>query len=141
MNTAVAVNPSNTMPPVVPSVQDIPLNRIQESKTNPRRTFDEAKLAELAQHLPAWHPAAHSSALCRMARTPARPRHTWTPGKLRNVGATPKSRVARGFAFIPIALDPACKRKNNKGLGEEKQTPPARSLTCLELQGLTLGQT
>src|SRR6266403_234627 len=51
MNTAVAVNPSNTIPPVVSSVQDIPLNRIQESKTNPRRTFDEAKLAELAANI------------------------------------------------------------------------------------------
>src|SRR5258708_27478646 len=51
MNTAVAVNPSNEIPPVVPSVQDIPLNRIQESKTNPRRTFDEAKLAELASNI------------------------------------------------------------------------------------------
>jgi len=51
MNTAVAVNPSNTIPPVVSSVQDIPLNRIQESKTNPRRTFDEARLAELAANI------------------------------------------------------------------------------------------
>src|SRR5260370_16997653 len=51
MNTAGAVNPSNTIPPVVSSVQDIPLNRIQESKTNPRRTFDEAKLAELASNI------------------------------------------------------------------------------------------
>src|SRR6267143_1025944 len=51
MNTAVAVNPSNTIPPVVSSVLDIPLNRIQESKTNPRRTFDEAKLAELASNI------------------------------------------------------------------------------------------
>jgi ParB family transcriptional regulator, chromosome partitioning protein len=50
MNTAVAANPSNTIPPMVSSVQDIPLNRIQESKTNPRRTFDEAKLAELASN-------------------------------------------------------------------------------------------
>jgi len=33
------------------SVQDIPLNRIQESKTNPRRTFDETKLAELAGNI------------------------------------------------------------------------------------------
>jgi ParB family chromosome partitioning protein len=32
-------------------MQDIPLNRIQESKTNPRRTFDEAKLAELAGNI------------------------------------------------------------------------------------------
>jgi ParB family chromosome partitioning protein len=51
MNTAGAVNPSNAIPPVVSSVQDIPLNRIQESKTNPRRTFDEAKLAEFAGNI------------------------------------------------------------------------------------------
>jgi ParB family chromosome partitioning protein len=51
MNTAVAVNASNSIPPMVSSVQDIPLNRIQESKTNPRRTFDETKLAELASNI------------------------------------------------------------------------------------------
>src|SRR5437660_9139283 len=51
MNTAIAVNASNTNPPVMSLAQDIPLNRIQESKTNPRRTFDEAKLAELAANI------------------------------------------------------------------------------------------
>ena len=51
MNTAIAVNASNTNPPVMSLVQDIPLNRIQESKTNPRRTFDEARLAELAANI------------------------------------------------------------------------------------------
>src|SRR5258708_39642348 len=51
MNTAIAVNASNTNPPVLSLVQDIPLNRIQESKTNPRRTLDEAKLAELAANI------------------------------------------------------------------------------------------
>src|SRR6266481_6147876 len=51
MNTAVLVSKSNAMPPIVSSVQDIPLNRIQESKTNPRRSFDETKLAELASNI------------------------------------------------------------------------------------------
>jgi ParB/RepB/Spo0J family partition protein len=51
MNTAVAVNKSSAIPPMVSSVQDIPLNRIEESKTNPRRTFDETKLAELASNI------------------------------------------------------------------------------------------
>src|ERR1700704_1837300 len=51
MNTAVAVETSNTVPPVVSSVQEIPLRSIQESKTNPRRQFDEAKLAELAGNI------------------------------------------------------------------------------------------
>src|ERR1700719_876622 len=45
MNTAVAVNTSKTIPLAMSAFQDIPLNRIQESQTNPRRTFDEAKLA------------------------------------------------------------------------------------------------
>jgi len=49
MNTTIAVNPTNSQ--FVSSVQDIPLNRIQESKTNPRRTFDETKLAELAANI------------------------------------------------------------------------------------------
>src|SRR6202022_3633870 len=48
MNTAVAVEASNTVPPVGSSVQEILLRNIQESKTNPRRQFDEAKLVELA---------------------------------------------------------------------------------------------
>jgi ParB family transcriptional regulator, chromosome partitioning protein len=51
MNMAVAVQTSNTVPPVVSSVQEIPLRSIQESKTNPRRQFDEAKLAELAANI------------------------------------------------------------------------------------------
>ena len=51
MSTAIAVEASNTVPPVVSSVQEIPLRNIQESKTNPRRQFDEAKLAELAGNI------------------------------------------------------------------------------------------
>ena len=51
MNSALAANKSNAIPPIVSSVQDIPLNRIQESKTNPRRSFDETKLAELASNI------------------------------------------------------------------------------------------
>jgi ParB family chromosome partitioning protein len=45
------VNVSNTIPPAMSAFQDIPLNRVQESKTNPRRTFDETKLAELAGNI------------------------------------------------------------------------------------------
>src|SRR5258707_10149706 len=51
MNTAVAVEASNPVPSVVSSMQEIPLRNIQESKTNPRRTLDEAKLAELAANI------------------------------------------------------------------------------------------
>lgn len=55
MNSAVAVEvqveASNTIPAVVSFVQEIPLRNIQESKTNPRRQFDEAKLAELAGNI------------------------------------------------------------------------------------------
>src|ERR1700739_4481642 len=51
MITAVETNASSAIPPTISAFQDIPLNRIQESKTNPRRTFDEAKLAELAGNI------------------------------------------------------------------------------------------
>ena len=50
MTTAIATpTPSNVLP--VFSVQEIPLVRIYESKTNPRRQFDETKLAELADNI------------------------------------------------------------------------------------------
>src|SRR6266853_6454743 len=51
MNTGVAVETSNTVPLVGFSVQEIPLRNIRESKTNPRRQFDETKLAELADNI------------------------------------------------------------------------------------------
>lgn len=35
----------------VSSIQDIPLDRIHESKSNPRRAFDEGKLRELAENI------------------------------------------------------------------------------------------
>jgi len=44
MNTPVATNPSKAIPLVVSSVEEIPLNRIRESTTNPRCQFDETKL-------------------------------------------------------------------------------------------------
>jgi len=47
MNTAIAMNPGH----LTSSVLDIPLERIRESKTNPRRTFDETKLMELAANI------------------------------------------------------------------------------------------
>jgi len=36
----------------VPLVQEIPLDRIVESKTNPRKVFDSGKLQELAVFVP-----------------------------------------------------------------------------------------
>ena len=47
MNSAIAVNSAH----LTSSVLDVPLERIRESKTNPRRTFDETKLAELAANI------------------------------------------------------------------------------------------
>jgi ParB family chromosome partitioning protein len=51
MNTALAVNLGNGSTNAFPAMQQITLNRIRESKTNPRRQFDEAKLAELAGNI------------------------------------------------------------------------------------------
>ena len=47
MNATMVASGTKAVPPVVSSIQDIPLGKIRESKTNPRRFFDEAKLAEL----------------------------------------------------------------------------------------------
>ena len=45
MNATMVASGTKSIPPVVSSIQDIPLAKIRESKTNPRRFFDEAKLA------------------------------------------------------------------------------------------------
>jgi len=52
MNTPVATNPSKAIPLVVSSVEEIPLNRIRDSTTNPRCQFDETNLAVLAGFVP-----------------------------------------------------------------------------------------
>jgi len=52
MNATMVANGTKAVPPVVSSIQDIPLAKLRESKTNPRRLFDEAKLAELADFVP-----------------------------------------------------------------------------------------
>ena len=48
-SSAVEVERTNT--PHLSVMQDIALSAIQESQTNPRRTFDEAKLAELSENI------------------------------------------------------------------------------------------
>ena len=52
MNATMVASGMKAVPPVVSSIQDIPLAKIRESKSNPRRLFDEAKLAELADFVP-----------------------------------------------------------------------------------------
>ena len=49
MSTTMVASEVKAVPPVVSSIQDIPLEKIRESKINPRRFFDEAKLAELGR--------------------------------------------------------------------------------------------
>ena len=51
MNVTSAVSSTTGAPQVLPSFQEIPLGKIRESRTNPRRQFDEAKLAELAVNI------------------------------------------------------------------------------------------
>jgi len=52
MNETMVASGTKAAPPVVSSIQEIPLAKVRESKTNPRRFFDEAKLAELAAFVP-----------------------------------------------------------------------------------------
>ena len=51
MNATMVASGTKAVQPAVSAVQDIPLEKIRESKTNPRRSFDEAKLAELADNI------------------------------------------------------------------------------------------
>ena len=51
MNTTIVVSEPNAVPRGGSSVQDIPLGRIHESTTNPRRVFDETKLREFADNI------------------------------------------------------------------------------------------
>jgi ParB family chromosome partitioning protein len=51
MNATITVSSESPIPSVIFSVREIPLDNICESKTNPRREFDETKLAELAESI------------------------------------------------------------------------------------------
>jgi ParB family transcriptional regulator, chromosome partitioning protein len=51
MSTTITASAAKAASPTVSSVRDIPLDRIRESNSNPRRAFDEAKLRELAQNI------------------------------------------------------------------------------------------
>src|SRR6266513_6440372 len=51
MSTTIVASEVKAAPPVISSIQDIPLEKIRESKTNPRTQFDPSKLAELAANI------------------------------------------------------------------------------------------
>ena len=51
MSTTMVASEVKAVPPVVSSIQDIPVEKIRESRTNPRTQFDQAKLAELAENI------------------------------------------------------------------------------------------
>ena len=51
MSATITASAVKTASPTVSSVQDIPLDRIRESNSNPRRAFDEGKLRELAENI------------------------------------------------------------------------------------------
>ncbi len=51
MNASTAVSTTTATPQGLSPIQDIPLGKIRESQTNPRRRFNETKLAELAANI------------------------------------------------------------------------------------------
>ena len=51
MTTVLETNATPSVLLTVSAMQDIPLKHIQESRTNPRRQFDETKLSELAENI------------------------------------------------------------------------------------------
>src|SRR5207248_7527835 len=51
MNATMAASGTKAVTPVASSIQEVALAKIRESKTNPRRFFDEAKLVELSDNI------------------------------------------------------------------------------------------
>src|SRR5437899_12673 len=51
MSATIVASGTKAVPPVVSSIQEVQLAKIRESKTNPRRFFDEAKLVELSDNI------------------------------------------------------------------------------------------
>jgi len=51
MNAMVVVSTTKEIRPDISTTRELPLDKISESKTNPRSYFDEAKLAELAENI------------------------------------------------------------------------------------------
>ena len=51
MSATITASAAKSASPTASFVRDIPLDRIRESNSNPRRAFDEAKLRELAQNI------------------------------------------------------------------------------------------
>src|SRR5260370_34745472 len=51
MGATIVVSEAKVVTPVISSVQDIPVERIRESSSNPRRVFDEAQLRELTANI------------------------------------------------------------------------------------------
>ena len=51
MSTTMVASEVKAVPPVISSIQDIPLEKIRESTTNPRTQFAQSKLAELAENI------------------------------------------------------------------------------------------
>ena len=52
MNATMVASGTKAATPGVSSIQDIPLGKIHEYRTNPRRIFDESKLTEFAASVP-----------------------------------------------------------------------------------------
>ena len=63
MNATMVASGTKAVPPVVSSIQDIPLAKIRESKTNPRGFFDQTQLTELVAFVP-----GNKAALCIQTR-------------------------------------------------------------------------
>ena len=51
MTTVLETKTTQAVSTILSAMQDLPLRNIHESKTNPRRQFDQAKLAELADNI------------------------------------------------------------------------------------------
>src|SRR5260370_4447467 len=51
MSTTIVASGTKAEPPAVSAIHDIPLEKIRESSSNPRRVFDETQLRDLAANI------------------------------------------------------------------------------------------
>ena len=91
---------------MVSSIQDIPIGKIRESETNPRRRFDEAKLAELADNIKQY--GVLQAILVRPASyRRSRPLSSLWPGE-RRYRASKLARRRRDSATVRELTDAQC---------------------------------
>jgi hypothetical protein len=106
MSATMVASSTKAVPHVVSSIQNIPLAKIPESKTNLRRLFDEAKLAELIPSIRC------KGVLLPLLARPVNGTMKSSPG--RNASTRHNGRdSAKSLPACPNSLTPRRKKRNS----------------------------